>query len=92
MPLSQEHQISLLKDLLNNQQSDCCGSVAECEQVERLVKSLMANGNYSQDAISFLTEIYEYSQNGVNASNLDDHISSHLEQLSQWVENMDSLS
>ena len=43
MPLSHEHQMSLLKDILTNHQTDCCGSVSECEQVERLVKSLMIN-------------------------------------------------
>ena len=46
MPLSHEHQISLIKDILNNQQTDCCGSVAEYEQVERLVKSLISKYEY----------------------------------------------
>lgn len=35
MPLNAEHQMNILKDILSNHQSDCCGTVAECEQVER---------------------------------------------------------
>ncbi|MEH7583434.1 YtzH-like family protein, partial [Priestia megaterium] len=29
--------MNILKDILSNHQSDCCGTVAECEQVERLI-------------------------------------------------------
>ena len=49
MPLSHEHQISLIKDILNNHQTDCCGSVAEYEQVERLVKSLYSQYEYNDE-------------------------------------------
>lgn len=62
MPLSHEHQMSLLKDILTNHQSDCCGSVSECEQVERLVKSLMVNMDIDSNVKTILTEIYDYSQ------------------------------
>ncbi|WP_338472041.1 YtzH-like family protein [Niallia sp. XMNu-256] len=92
MPLQYQDQINLIKDILTNHQSDCCGSVSECEQLERLVKSLMANNQINQQDTNTLDQIYYYSQGGVNAANLEQHIESHQQQLSQWVDNMDQLS
>ena len=43
MPLQYQDQVNLIKDILTNQQTDCCGSVSEYEQLERLIKSLMVN-------------------------------------------------
>ncbi|PLS14891.1 hypothetical protein CVD28_25565 [Bacillus sp. M6-12] len=92
MPLSQENQVELLKDILNNHQTDCCGSVAECEQVERLVKSLMVNSSVKQNVKAVLQEIYSYSQNGINSSDLNQYITSHQGRLSQWVDDIDNFS
>ena len=57
MPLSHHDQMTLLKDILNNHQVDCCGSVAECEQLERLVKSLMVNPNIHENIKPILQEV-----------------------------------
>lgn len=92
MPLSHKDQISLLKDILSNQQTDCCGSVAEYEQVERLVKSLMVNKNIHDDVKPVLTEIYHYSHTGLSSNDLEAHILSHQENLSQWVEEINPFS
>ncbi|MFD0051116.1 YtzH-like family protein [Actinomycetes bacterium NPDC127524] len=92
MPLSHEHQVSLLKDILNNHQSDCCGSISECEQVERLVKSLMVNMDVHQNVKNVLEEIYRYSQGGINSGDLDEHITSHKGQLTQWVDDIGEYS
>ncbi len=92
MPLSHEHQISLIKDILNNQQTDCCGSVAEYEQVERLVKSLLVNMNINDEVKNTLSEIYNYSQTGISSNNLEAHITSNQDNLTQWVEDIDSFT
>lgn len=92
MPLQYQDQINLIKDILSNHQSDCCGSVSECEQLERLVKSLMTNNQINHQDTNTLSQIYSYSQGGVNSANLDQHIESHQQQLSQWVNNMDQFS
>ncbi|WP_338449148.1 YtzH-like family protein [Niallia oryzisoli] len=92
MPLQYQDQVNLLKDILSNHQTDCCGSVSECEQLERLIKSLMVNSNIDQNNKQVLDQIYSYSQSGINASNLDAHIELHQEQLSQWVDNIDQFS
>ncbi|MBB6445751.1 YtzH-like family protein [Bacillus benzoevorans] len=92
MPLQYNDQVNILKDILMNHQTDCCGSVSECEQMERLIKSLLTNANIDQSNKSVLEQIYSYSQNGKNSANLDQHIESHQQQLSQWVDHMDQFS
>ena len=92
MPLNQEHQLALLTDILSNQQTDCCGSVSECEQVQRLITSLRTNGQLDQNILPILEEINRYSEQGIKASNLDHHIHSHQDQLSQWVDGITNLS
>jgi len=92
MPLQYQDQVSLLKDILTNHQTDCCGSVSEYEQLERLIKSLLVNSNISQDVKPVLEQIYSYSQGGINSSSSDQHIESHQTQLSQWVDRIDSFS
>jgi len=39
-----------------------------------------------------LEQIYNYSQNGIHSSNLDNHIESHQQQLSQWVNDVETFS
>ncbi|MEW9051919.1 MAG: YtzH-like family protein [Neobacillus sp.] len=92
MPLSHQDQVTLLKDILNNHQTDCCGSVAECEQLERLVKSLMVNSQVDQNVKNILQEVYNYSQHGAYSADLDQHIQSNQDHLSQWVHDIDSFS
>lgn len=92
MPLSNVDQMNLLKDILNNHQADCCGSVSECEQIQRLVKSLMVQSNTNNELNNLLQDIYHYSQQGVQSKNLDEHIETNQNQLSEWVSNIDSLS
>ncbi len=85
MPLNHEYQMQLLRDILSNHQVDCCGSVAECEQLERLVKSLMVNTNINENIKPVLEEIYRYGQLGTYTQNLDEHITAHQQDLSSWV-------
>ena len=92
MPLNQEHQLALLTDILSNQQTDCCGSISECEQVQRLITSLRTNGQLNENILPILEEINRYSEQGIRTSNLDDHIQSHQDQLSQWVDGITSLT
>jgi hypothetical protein len=92
MPLSHQDQVTLLKDILTNHQTDCCGSVSECEQVERLVKSLMVNEQVDQNVKNILEEVYFYGQRGAQTADLDQHILSNQENLTQWVNNIDQFS
>jgi DNA topoisomerase VI subunit A len=92
MPISHQDKLNLLKDILSNHQADCCGSVSECQQLQRLVKSLMTHPELDSETLATLEEIYYYSQNGVNTPHLDDHIESHQQNLSQWVSSIDQFS
>lgn len=92
MPLQYSDQVNILKDILMNHQEDCCGSVSECEQMERLIKSLLTNSNIDQSNKQILEQIYSYSQNGKNSDNLEQHIESHQQQISQWVDVIDQFS
>ncbi|MBM7653211.1 YtzH-like family protein [Neobacillus cucumis] len=92
MPLSHGDQVTLLKDILNNHQTDCCGSVSECEQLERLVKSLMVNTQIDTNVKNILQEVYQYSQHGSQTTDLDQHIQSNQENLSQWVNDINQFS
>ncbi|KQL20866.1 YtzH-like family protein [Cytobacillus solani] len=92
MPINQQDQLNLLKDILSNHQTDCYGSVSECEQLERLVKSLISSPNVDQSAKAVLEEIYNYSQNGINSSQLDNHIEMHQQELSGWVDSINQFS
>lgn len=92
MPLNHQNQVSLLIDILSNHQTDCCGSVSECEQLERLVKSLLVNSSMNPNAKTALQEIYDYSQQGVQSPDLDNHIEVNRERISDWVANIDQFS
>ncbi|MFN2747597.1 MULTISPECIES: YtzH-like family protein [Bacillus] len=92
MGLNRENQIHLLKDILSDHQADCSGTVAECEQVERIIKSLMANTNLDGNLKGVLEDIYLYSQRGRSSNSLNDHILEHQDRLTQWVEEIGSLS
>ncbi|MBD1380181.1 YtzH-like family protein [Metabacillus arenae] len=92
MPLDYHHQVALLKDILSDHQTDCCGTIAECEQLERVIKSLMTNSNIDQNLKNILQQIYQYSQSGVNSSGLNQHIQSSQQNLTQWIHEIDTFS
>jgi predicted Zn-dependent peptidase len=92
LPIQYRDQVSLLKDILSEHQSECCGTVAECEQLERVIKSLMVNSNTNQNVKSVLEDVYFYSQSGKNSASLDIHIEAHQDQLSQWIQDIDSFT
>ncbi|PFY90337.1 YtzH-like family protein [Bacillus pseudomycoides] len=92
MPINQQHQLEILKDILVNHQNDCCGTVSECEQLERLIQSLLANDSVNSDVKTMLNDVYYYSQSGKYSPDLDNHISNNQEQLTQWISGMDNFS
>ncbi|CAM3914818.1 YtzH-like family protein [Lederbergia lenta] len=92
MSLTHNNQVQLLEDILNNHLEDCCGTVSECQQLERLVQSLMENQAVPEQMKPLLEKVYSYCQEGSQAANLDNHIHSHQEDLSQWVGEIDTYS
>ncbi|BBW95205.1 MULTISPECIES: YtzH-like family protein [Geobacillus] len=88
MPLDHTHQLTILRDILSEHQLDCCGTVAECEQIERLVKSLLANNEVSANVKDILPNIYAYGQGGKFTADLNAHISAHQRELADWVDQL----
>ncbi|WP_093216312.1 YtzH-like family protein [Sediminibacillus albus] len=82
-----QNQLNLLYDLLSEQSEDCCGSVSECQQIQRLVKSMMAKQSIDDPLLQqLLPDIYNYGRQGELVQNLDSHIESHRDSLQQWVD------
>lgn len=92
LSLSYENQIELLKDIMVNHLEDSQGSVSECSQIGRLVKSLLANQQVDQQLTPVLQEIYTYCQTGSQSSDLESHIDEHQAHLSQWIGNINQFS
>ncbi|ALC82054.1 MULTISPECIES: YtzH-like family protein [Bacillus] len=92
MGLNYFDQVHLLKDILAAHLSDCCGTTAEYEQLERIIKSLMVNTELDTNMKSILGDIYRYSQSGISAASMDGHISEHQENLTHWIKEIDSYS
>lgn len=62
MGLNRQHQLQLIKDILTDHQLDCCGTVAEYEQVGRVIQLMLAKEDLDADIRQLLTDIYDYSQ------------------------------
>lgn len=90
MPLNEQDQLSLLQDILKNHQVDCCGTVSECEQLERIIQSLNNNQQINQQVKDILIDVYSYSQQGQNTDNINDYINNHREDISQWIDNLNN--
>lgn len=91
MGLNQQNQIHLLKDILRPS-GRLHRTVAECEQMERIIKSLMANTNLDAGLKGVLEDIYLYSQRGKSSASINSHIQEHQDHLTQWVEDIGSFS
>ncbi|KAE9714966.1 hypothetical protein GP712_26760 [Escherichia coli] len=88
MGFNRQHQLPLIKDILTDHQLDCCGTVAEYEQVGRVIQLMLAKEDLDADIRQLLTDIYDYSQKGTSVSSIDAHIEEHQSHLSEWVENI----
>ncbi|MEH7802033.1 YtzH-like family protein, partial [Bacillus pumilus] len=49
MGLNRQHQLQLIKDILTDHQLDCCGTVAEYEQVGRVIQFMLAKEDLDAD-------------------------------------------
>jgi hypothetical protein len=92
MPLSHQDQLQVLHDILTNHLSDCCGTVSECEQMERLIKSLLGNDELDSQTKQLLEEVYYYSQQGKYTPDLDSHINTNQDNITNWVNQFPTLS
>jgi hypothetical protein len=85
MPINTKDQLTILNDILQNQLDDCCGTVSECQQIQRLIQSILAKTD-SMQLSTALQDIYQYSQTAVNSPDLDGYVSNNQHQLSSWID------
>jgi hypothetical protein len=90
MTISSSDQIGLLYDILNNHKVDCCGSISECEQIQRIIQSLLHDPHVSSDIKSTLTDIHQYSLKPKSNNDLDHHIQLHNNHITNWLSSIES--
>lgn len=87
MPLTINDQLNVLYDLLTEQSEDGCGTVAECQQIARLVHSLQSKlaNQPEQNLQDYLPGIYDYSQQSLSDEQMTEHIYNNQANLKHWV-------
>ncbi|MBM7572824.1 YtzH-like family protein [Aquibacillus albus] len=86
MSLNVNDQLHVLYDLLSEHSEECCGSVSECQQIKRIVHSIMANHSIdNEQLLQLLPEIYNYGRQGELVQNLDEHITLNQQNIKNWV-------
>ncbi|GAA0433674.1 MAG: YtzH-like family protein [Bacillota bacterium] len=86
MTLNVNNQLTLLKDLLDEQKLDCCGNVSEYQQITRIVQSLMNNSNVTdKQLMQLLPEIHYYGKEGEKTQDIEQHITANNDNLNNWI-------
>jgi len=85
MTLSVNDQLRLLHDLLDEQMIDSSGSIAEYQQIKRLIQEMVAKNKVTDDELlQLLPEIYNYGRQGEIAQSSTEHITSNKENIESW--------
>lgn len=85
MTLSVNDQLRLLHDLLDEQMLDNSGSIAEYQQIKRLIQKITADNKITDDQLlQLLPEIYNYGRLGEIAQNSPEHITSNIDNIEDW--------
>ncbi|EIT85506.1 hypothetical protein A374_09723 [Fictibacillus macauensis ZFHKF-1] len=92
MPLDYTHQMTILRDILQDHHTDCNGTASECAQLERLAAQLIAQESISSDVKDALSYITTYSHDGSTHQNLSQHITDHKEHIENWLQTIDGTS
>ncbi len=90
MTITARDQIGMIREILYNHKTDCCGQVSEYQQIQRLIQSLVAKGSLNEQEKQTMYDIYQYTQTGVNGRNIDNHITNHDESLGKWIHELDA--
>lgn len=85
MYLSEQNQLTLLHDLLDDQITYKTVSIDEYKQIKKLVQALMTNESAKGELLNVLPEIYYYGIKGEHAQSLYCHIYEHEHKIKQWL-------
>ncbi|WP_243291070.1 YtzH-like family protein [Bacillus sp. FJAT-47783] len=92
MQLNHKHQLMLLKDILSEQHSECCGTDSEYEQMERLIQSLLQNNEVNETLKQSLQNMYQYSQGRNKGPNFSEHITAYKDDIPSWITDLNTFS
>ncbi|QHE53305.1 YtzH-like family protein [Pontibacillus sp. HMF3514] len=86
MPLTTKDQMNVLYDLLSEHAEECCGSVSEYQQIQRLARSLLSKKAINNDDfLQILPQIYDYGRDGEISDNDSNYVTSNQAQLNEWM-------
>ncbi|MFD1851155.1 YtzH-like family protein [Oceanobacillus bengalensis] len=86
MTLNANNLLTLLHDILDEQSAGCCGEVSEYQQIKRLVKTMMAHDQITDEQLmQLLPDIYNYGRQGENTQSIEEHITSNQENIENWM-------
>lgn len=93
MALTTKDQMNVLYDLLSEHAQDCCGSVSEYQQIQRLARALLSKKAIdNDDFLQALPHIYDYGLNGEQTDNDAQFVSSNQAQLNEWVNSIQNIN
>lgn len=93
MNLTTNNQLTLLYDILDEQMTEQDGTIAEYQQIKRLVQSMMANQAIPNTETFFhlLPEIYHYGFQGEFVQCLTEHIVTNKNNIEKWLQAINEL-
>ncbi|MCD8500756.1 MAG: YtzH-like family protein [Bacillaceae bacterium] len=77
------NQLTLIADILKNQQAEKTGTQDEFEQIQRLAQSLQQNSNVDSNIQHLLSNIEQYCTSG--------HCLENTDSLQSWITSIDSV-
>ncbi|ASK62915.1 hypothetical protein CFK37_12560 [Virgibacillus phasianinus] len=84
--LTVNDQLMVLQDILTEQSEEGSASVAEYQQIKRIIQTLMAKETITNEQLlALLPEIYNYGLQGEQAQNPEEHIITNKNNIESWT-------
>ena len=81
--MNYQNQLTLISDILKNQQAEQSGTQDEFAQIQRLAQSLQQDTNIDSNTLQVLSNIQNYCTSG--------NCSDNAANITNWIESIDSL-
>ncbi|HEX6594665.1 MAG TPA: YtzH-like family protein [Bacillota bacterium] len=92
MSLNVNDQLTLLFDLLDDHYEGCCTSVAEYEQIKRIVQHVTRHSQVPDEIASVLADIYNYGHEGESSLNIQQYTSARKQDINKWKHSIQQFS
>ena len=92
MTISKENHLSLLKDILSTHCQDCCATSSQYKQASRITDNLLVEFGHDEDIKKVLSEIQKYCNEGSQLSIHNDYINENKNDLTNWVQHLNTIS